>query len=120
MKPLAALLLTLTLCTRTAPAAEPGFVDLFDGKTLKGWTKVGDRGSGYLVENGRAGVGARLQGQLFTEAEVLEFHSPFRFQTDRGREQRDRNSRAAGGRFRVLRNGDSDSGSRRAVYIAAS
>ena len=35
-----------------APAVEPGFVPLFDGKTLNGWIQVDKRGSGYLVEDG--------------------------------------------------------------------
>ena len=36
-----------------APAVEPGFVPLFDGKTLNGWIQVDKRGSGYLVEDGK-------------------------------------------------------------------
>ena len=84
MKPLAALLLTLTLCTRTSPAAEPGFVDLFDGKTLKGWTKVGDRGSGYLVENGVLFSAPDCKANLFTEAEYSNFVLRFDFKLTEG------------------------------------
>lgn len=84
MKPLAALLLTLVFSTRPAPAAEPGFVDLFDGKTLKGWTKVGDRGSGYLVENGILISAPDFKGNLFTDAEYSNFVLRFDFKLVEG------------------------------------
>ena len=84
MKSLAALLLTLTLCTRMAPAAEPGFVDLFDGKTLKGWTRVGDRGSGYQVENGVLVSPPDYKGNLFTDAEYSNFILRFDFKLTEG------------------------------------
>ena len=41
-----------TLLLLFALAAEPGFVPLFDGGTLRGWKPIGQTGSGYAVEDG--------------------------------------------------------------------
>jgi hypothetical protein len=65
-------------------AAEPGFTDLFDGKTLKGWTRVGDKGSGYLVENGLLVSAPDFHGNLFTEAEYSNFVLRFEFKMTEG------------------------------------
>jgi hypothetical protein len=68
----------------TAHAAEPGFTELFDGKTLNGWTRVGDRGSGYLVENGLLVSAPDYHGNLFTEAEYGNFVLRFEFRMTAG------------------------------------
>ena len=48
---ISALLWALVALSAAARAA-PGFVSLFDGKTLDGWQLVAKKGSGYIVENG--------------------------------------------------------------------
>jgi hypothetical protein len=67
-----------------AHAAEPGFTDLFDGKTLHGWTRVGDKGSGYLVENGMLVSAPDFHGNLFTDAEYGNFVLRFEFRMTPG------------------------------------
>jgi hypothetical protein len=52
---------------------EAGFVPLFDGKTLNGWTLVHGRGPGYIVENGVIVCPAEGGGNLFTEKEYSNF-----------------------------------------------
>jgi len=67
-----------------ALAAEPGFTDLFDGKTLNGWTRVGDRGSGYFVEKGLLVAAPDFHGNLFTDAEYGNFVLRFDFRLTEG------------------------------------
>lgn len=52
---------------------EPGFVSLFDGRTLNGWTLVRGRGAGYVVEDGRIVCPKEGGGNLFTEKEYANF-----------------------------------------------
>jgi hypothetical protein len=65
-------------------AAEPGFTDLFDGKSLAGWTRVGDKGSGYFVENGLLISAPDFHGNLFTDAEYGDFVLRFEFKMTEG------------------------------------
>jgi len=67
-----------------APAAEPGFVSLFDGKTLDGWQIVGQKGSGYVVENGLLVCPADGGGNLFTTTEYANFILRFEFRLFEG------------------------------------
>ena len=79
----------MTKCTRrvflsaaaalpaAAAADEPGFVPLFDGKTLNGWQLVRGHGPGYIVENGTLVCPKEGGGNLFTEKEYANF--VFRF-----------------------------------------
>jgi Domain of Unknown Function (DUF1080) len=62
-----------------APADEPGFKTLFDGKTLAGWTLKGGHGPGYVVENGLLVCPADGGGNLFTEKEYSNFVFHFDF-----------------------------------------
>jgi hypothetical protein len=73
-------------CISTAMAAEPGFVSLFDGKTLKGWTLVEKSGSGrgYVVENGSLVCPADGGGNLLTDKEFANFIFRFEFKMDPG------------------------------------
>src|SRR6266852_9407119 len=70
----------------SAPAfcAEPGFVSLFDGKTLAGWQIVGQKGSGYTVENGVLVCPADGGGNLFTIKEYANFILRFEFRLFEG------------------------------------
>ena len=52
---------------------EPGFVSLFDGKTLNGWKLMGGSGPGYVVENGMIVCPEKGGGNLFTEREYDDF-----------------------------------------------
>lgn len=54
-------------------AAEKGFVDLFNGKDLTGWTLVGGKGPGYVVENGTIVCPENGGGNLLTETEFSDF-----------------------------------------------
>src|SRR6266849_3195527 len=70
----------------SAPAfcAEPGFVSLFDGKTLAGWQIVGQKGSGYSVEDGVLVCPADGGGNLFTIREYANFVLRFEFRLFEG------------------------------------
>jgi len=63
---------------------EPGFVSLFDGKSLEGWTLVGKKGPGYLVEDGILICPAEGGGNLFTEKEYSNFVFRFEFRIEPG------------------------------------
>lgn len=52
---------------------EAGFVPLFDGKSLKGWTLMHGRGPGYVVEDGVIVCPVEGGGNLFTEKEYSNF-----------------------------------------------
>src|SRR3989442_13535865 len=66
-----AIISTLTLCA--AAEKESGFVSLFDGESLKGWTLVNQRGAGYGVTNGVIYCARGGGGNLFTEKEYSDF-----------------------------------------------
>ncbi|MFB3829514.1 MAG: DUF1080 domain-containing protein [Bryobacteraceae bacterium] len=59
--------------------AEEGFTTLFDGKTLNGWTLVGGRGRGYVVEEGNLVCPADGGGNLFTTRDYANFIFRFEF-----------------------------------------
>lgn len=65
-------------------AAEPGFVSLFDGKTLHGWKLVGGHGPGYVVKDGVIVCPAEGGGNLFTEKEYANFIFRFEFKLTPG------------------------------------
>jgi len=62
--------------------AEKGFVELFDGKTLNGWTLVGRHGPGYVVKDGVLVCPKAGGGNLFTEKEHSNFAFRFEFRTE--------------------------------------
>jgi hypothetical protein len=65
-------------------ADEPGFVSLFDGKSLKGWKLVGGKGPGYVAENGILVCPADGGGNLFTEREYANFVLRFDYRMEAG------------------------------------
>ncbi len=75
MRILPALLLTASICA----SAEPGFLSLFDGKTLTGWKLVGGQGPGYVVEDEKIVCPKEGGGNLFTEKEYGNFVFRFEF-----------------------------------------
>jgi hypothetical protein len=67
-------------------AEEAGFVSLFDGKTLNGWTLVQRKklNRGYIVENGVLVCPADGGGNLLTEREFANFIFRFEFKMEPG------------------------------------
>ncbi|MBV6429981.1 MAG: hypothetical protein IANPNBLG_00084 [Bryobacteraceae bacterium] len=65
--------LVLFACGAAAFSADPGFVTLFDGKTLNGWKLVGGHGPGYVVKDGILECPADGGGNLYTEKEYANF-----------------------------------------------
>jgi hypothetical protein len=59
--------------------AEAGFVPLFDGKTLDGWTLVDGRGEGYGVKDGMIFCAKGGGGKLLTVREYSDFILRFEF-----------------------------------------
>ncbi len=56
-----------------AAKVEKGFVSLFDGKSLKGWTLLGAKGGGYGVTNGVLYCAQGGGGNLLTEKQYEDF-----------------------------------------------
>jgi len=54
-------------------AAEPGFISLFNGKDLTGWTLVSKKGGGYEVRDGAIVCAEGGGGNLLTEREFSDF-----------------------------------------------
>ncbi|MDX2152721.1 MAG: DUF1080 domain-containing protein [Bryobacteraceae bacterium] len=66
-------------------AAEPGFVPLFDGKTLNGWTLRSKKpGTGYVVENGLLVCPKEGGGNLLTDKQYGNFIFRFEFRMEKG------------------------------------
>ena len=78
------LLAPLAITTTVAQQAEAGFVSLFDGKTLNGWTLVGKRGEGYGVKDGLIYCAAGGGGKLLTDKEYSDFVLRFEFKMPPG------------------------------------
>ena len=74
----------LFLCVAGTMSAEPGFQQLFNGKSLKGWTLVGGKGPGYVVKDGILVCPADGGGNLFTEKEYSNFIFRFEFRLTAG------------------------------------
>jgi hypothetical protein len=65
-------------------AGSPGFTPLFNGKDLKGWTLVGKKGPGYVVQNGVIVCPEDGGGNLLTEEEFDNFVLRFEFKLTPG------------------------------------
>jgi hypothetical protein len=63
---------------------EDGFVPLFDGRTLTGWTLVNGKGPGYLVRDQTIVCPKDGGGNLFTERQYANFVLRFEFRTEPG------------------------------------
>jgi len=64
--------------------AESGFVSLFDGQSLEGWTLRGKSGAGYGVTNGVIYCARGGGGNLFTEKEFSDFVLRLQFKLEPG------------------------------------
>ncbi|MCD6051689.1 MAG: hypothetical protein K0Q55_3098, partial [Verrucomicrobia bacterium] len=56
-----------------AAKSEKGFVSLFDGKTLKGWTPLGGKAGDYGVKDGVLYCAPGVAGNLLTEKQYEDF-----------------------------------------------
>jgi hypothetical protein len=85
-KKLAAAFTVLFLFALSGIAAdvEPGFVSLFDGKSLSGWKLLGKTGGGYLVRDGKIVCPPKGGGNLLTEKEYADFVLRFEFRLESG------------------------------------
>jgi hypothetical protein len=81
---LAALALIGAAAVRADDAAPRGFVKLFDGKTLNGWTLVGGVGPGYVAKDGIIECPSDGGGNLFTDKEYSDFVFRFEFKLESG------------------------------------
>ena len=76
---LAAVILLAVMSVAAVADVEPGFVPIFDGKTLDGWT-----GGRYVVEDGMLVCPAEGGGLLRTEKEYANFAMRFEFRLPPG------------------------------------
>lgn len=81
MKCLALILLCLATSPLVAAEPEAGFVSLFDGKSLAGWTTAP---GAYAVENGAIYCVAGSKGNLLSEKEYADFTLRFEFKLTPG------------------------------------
>ena len=65
-------------------AGSAGFTPLFNGKDLNGWTLVGKKGPGYVVQNGVIVCPEDGGGNLLTEEEFDNFVFRFEFKLTPG------------------------------------
>lgn len=84
MKLLITLLLLPFLMFTEPDNHEKDFVQLFDGKSLKGWTLIKPHGPGYVVKDGVLVCPADGGGNLYTEKEYANFVFRFEFKTEPG------------------------------------
>lgn len=76
--------MVVLLAAPAAVAGEPGFVALFDGKTLNGWTLVSKTGSGYITKENMIICPKDGGGNLYTEKEYSNFIFRFEFRLEPG------------------------------------
>ena len=69
----AACAILTTSCTTLPVGDDDGFVSLFDGKSLEGWTLLGQKGGGYVVEDGAIVCTQGGGGNLFHDREFSDF-----------------------------------------------
>jgi hypothetical protein len=75
---------SLAICANLNAQTKPGFVSLFDGKSLDGWTLHGKSGAGYGVTNGVIYCARGGGGNLFTEKEFSDFILRLQFKLEPG------------------------------------
>lgn len=83
LKPFLCAALAFLVHTAAAAAPEPGFVKLFNGRNLDGWTLVNQAGPGYIVQDGVLVAPADGGGNLYTERDYSDFVFRFEFRVDK-------------------------------------
>ncbi len=76
--------LAIAATVLSAQGTEPGFVSLFDGRSLAGWRLVGGVGPGYVARDGLLVCPPDGGGNLFTEREYADFVLRFDFRLEAG------------------------------------
>src|SRR5438309_492892 len=79
-----ALVLILLLVNLPFANAKDGYIKLFDGKTLNGWTLIGGVGPGYVPRDGILECPKDGGGDLVTEKEYSDFAFRFEFRLHHG------------------------------------
>ncbi len=74
----------LVACATLPGEREAGFISLFDGQSLKGWTLVAPKGAGYGVTNGVLYCAKGGGGNLLSEREYADFILRFEFKLEPG------------------------------------
>ncbi len=74
----------LVACATLPGDREAGFVSLFDGQSLKGWTLVAPKGGGYGATNGVLYCAKGGGGNLLSEREYADFILRFEFKLEPG------------------------------------
>lgn len=74
----------LCLASAVQAAVEKGFVPLFNGRDLEGWTLANPTGRGYIVQDGLLICPADGGGNLFTAREYEDFVLRFEFRLEPG------------------------------------
>src|SRR5579884_1243154 len=80
---LIAALMLCGLLSHAGAEERNGFIRLFDGRSLQGWTLVGGVGPGYIARDGVLICPADGGGKLMTEKEYSDFIFRFQFKLDR-------------------------------------
>lgn len=62
--------------------SEKGFVSLFDGQSLNGWTYFGNKGGEYFVKDGVIVCPEKSKGNLLTDGEYSDFVLRLEFKLD--------------------------------------
>src|SRR5262249_6626638 len=75
---------TLLSFSAQAQTDEGGFIGLFDGRSLQGWTLIGKKGDGYGVKDGVIYCARGGGGNLLTEKEYSDFILRFEFKLEEG------------------------------------
>ena len=78
------ILISSILVLEFSLAEEPGFVPLFDGKSLKGWVPIGKIGEGYIAKNDLLLCPTSGGGNLYTVREYSDFIFRFEFRLEGG------------------------------------
>ena len=74
----------LVACATLPGEREAGFISLFDGQSLKGWTLVAPKGGGYGATNGVLYCAKGGGGNLLSEREYADFILRFEFKLEPG------------------------------------
>ena len=78
------LMMLVAVISLVGAAPEPGFVSLFDGKTLSGWQSPAKPENRYVVKDGLLTAPAGTGGNLVTEKQYTNFVFRFEYRVEPG------------------------------------